>query len=285
MSSDVVEKIGSSVVQHGQKNDRVYLMKLDTADLPEILPNISNLAVEHNYSKAFVKIPSCAKQLFEENGYRVEAQVPDLFQAADAGHDSEDGLFMARYYADERKVDSAAELVQQVIAVAGQKAAAPKKVALHDTCALQLARPEHCDDMAELYRKTFATYPFPIHDPEYLSATMATNVLYAGIWADSKLLALASAEIDHHNGNAELTDFATDPRWRGHGFASALLQHLETELLPLQIKTGYTIARAPSYGMNICFAQNGYQFGGTLVNNTQISGGLESMNVWHKPLA
>jgi hypothetical protein len=36
--------------------------------------------------------------------------------------------------------------------------------------------------------------------------------------------------------------------------------------------------------MNFVFAGAGYAFGGTLVNNTGISGRLESMNVWYRPL-
>ncbi len=50
------------------------------------------------------------------------------------------------------------------------------------------------------------------------------------------------------------------------------------------IRTAYTIARAVSYGMNITFARCGYQYGGRLVNNTDIAGSLESMNVWYKTL-
>ena len=50
------------------------------------------------------------------------------------------------------------------------------------------------------------------------------------------------------------------------------------------MRTAYTIARAVSPGMNITFARLGYQFSGTLINNTQISGAIESMNIWHKPL-
>ncbi|MEZ4485255.1 MAG: hypothetical protein R2864_11955 [Syntrophotaleaceae bacterium] len=34
--------------------------------------------------------------------------------------------------------------------------------------------------------------------------------------------------------------------------------------------------------MNITFAKHGYSYGGTLTNNTQISGDLESMVVWYK---
>ena len=181
-------------------------------------------------------------------------------------------------------MDPDAELIRKVLDASYIRAEQHHEVRLPEDCLCRLSSPAHCPQMAELYRQTFASYPFPIHDPEYLAKTMAKNVLYAGIWKGKQLLALASAEIDHQNSNAELTDFATDPDWRGHGLANLLLQHLEEELRLFEIKTSYTIARATSYGMNICFAQNGYQFDGTLVKNTQIGGCLESMNVWHKSL-
>jgi hypothetical protein len=47
----------------------------------------------------------------------------------------------------------------------------------------------------------------------------------------------------------------------------------------------FTIARARSTGMNVTFAKNGYSFAGTLINNTNISGRIESMNVWYKRAA
>jgi len=34
--------------------------------------------------------------------------------------------------------------------------------------------------------------------------------------------------------------------------------------------------------MNITFSRMGYRYSGTLLNNTNISGRLESMNVWYK---
>jgi hypothetical protein len=45
------------------------------------------------------------------------------------------------------------------------------------------------------------------------------------------------------------------------------------------------IARAPSFGMNITFARMGYSFAGRLINNTNIGGQFEDMNVWHKNLS
>jgi hypothetical protein len=34
--------------------------------------------------------------------------------------------------------------------------------------------------------------------------------------------------------------------------------------------------------MNITFAKRGYNFGGRLINNTNICGGTETMNIWYK---
>lgn len=278
MKSDLIEEFGRSIVQHGPENDRIYLMKLNQSDVPEIITKIDSLAALHNYSKSFIKIPSSLQDFFIAAGYLIEARVPGLFKG------EEDGLFMARYYHDERRIDHDAELVKKVLETADQKAESFHAVHLPDGCVCRLANPDNCYQMSKLYLQTFASYPFPIDNPEYLATTMVENVRYAGIWKGDQLLALASAEVDFLNSNAELTDFATHPDWRGHGLANLLLHFLENELHLLGIKTGYTIARATSYGMNICFAQNGYHFAGTLIKNTQIAGSLESMNVWYKPI-
>lgn len=81
-----------------------------------------------------------------------------------------------------------------------------------------------------------------------------------------------------------MTDFATLPDWRGHGLAAPLLFHMENEIGKKGIKTAYTIARSASAGMNITFAKLGYCYAGRLKNNTNISGSIESMNIWYKPI-
>ena len=68
------------------------------------------------------------------------------------------------------------------------------------------------------------------------------------------------------------------------GLATHLLAKMEKAIRRIGIKTAFTIARAYSFGMNITFAKHGYTYAGPLVNNTQISGDLQSMNVWHKRL-
>jgi putative beta-lysine N-acetyltransferase len=278
MNTDQVEIFGQSLIQHGPASDRVYLMKLARTDFPQILGYINGLAMLHGYSKVFIKIPGDAKSPFAEAGYRIEAAIPGFYNGR------EDGLFMARYYHPERLIDQAADRVQAVLEAAREKATASAPTTTWEDLDCRLATAADCEQMAELYRQVFASYPFPIHDPAYLTETMAEKVIYAGIWDGDRLLALASAELDQAGANAEMTDFATHPDCRGRGLANLLLRDLEGLTAEVGIRTWYTIARATSFGMNITFAKNGYEYGGTLVKNTQISGGLESMNVWYKHL-
>ena len=81
-----------------------------------------------------------------------------------------------------------------------------------------------------------------------------------------------------------MTDFATLSECRGNSLGTHLLEHMEQAVKTKSIKTAYTIARAASPGMNITFAKCDYEYGGRLINNTNISGQIESMNIWYKPL-
>jgi putative beta-lysine N-acetyltransferase len=113
---------------------------------------------------------------------------------------------------------------------------------------------------------------------------MRDNVDYFCIESNGLIIALASSEKDVSASNVEMTDFATLPEWRGNGLAVHLLKRMEEEMRKQEIKTAYTIARAASPGMNITFSKLGYSFGGRLKNNTNISGTIESMNIWYKHL-
>jgi putative beta-lysine N-acetyltransferase len=276
--SDRIEILGRSRIQHGKFNDRVYLMKLSRTDLPGILPRLDQLAGSRNYSKVFAKVPKSAKNSFSERGYRPEAVIPDFYRG------EEDVIFFGKYLDGDRQREKKPELVQKVLAAAKAKAQTGAIPQLPEPFRLKRAEQRDAPAMAEVYRQVFATYPFPIHDPAYLKRTMEENVAYVGLWHGEQLVALSSAEMDLAGQNAEMTDFATLPDYRGQGLATFLLAEMEADLPTLGIRTAYTIARAYSYGMNITFARNGYTFSGTLTNNTNIFGGLESMNVWYKPL-
>lgn len=274
--NDLIVKLGNSLLQHGKFNDRVYLMKLAREDYPQILGDLENLALQHGYTKIFAKVPAFAKGEFIEKGYREEALIPRL------NNGKEDVYFLGKYFSKEREKDILAGETKQVLNTVKQKAGFAEPAGLPRGMTGKICDKSDIFAMAQVYQTVFETYPFPIQDPQYLAKTMDENVIYFGLSCEGKLAALASTEMDLQSQSVEMTDFATLPAYRGKALAAFLLQWMEAEMTKKEIKVAYTIARAVSCGMNITFARGGYRFSGTLINNTNISGNLENMNVWYK---
>ena len=267
-----------SLVQSGPNSDRLYLMKPGRADNDALAAELVETAREEGRTKIFAKVPELRGLPFVDVGYVEEARVPAFY------HGQHDAIFFAYYLDDARAAEADAPRLDAILDTAVQEPVDPLPAPLEPRFAIRPCVPADAEAMSWLYRKVFASYPFPIHDPAYLAATMAEHVAYYAVEADDRIVALSSAEMDLADANAEMTDFATHPDWRGRGFARRLLARMERDMKARGIKTAYTIARAASPGMNITFGRAGYAFSGRLKNNTQIAGDLESMNVWHKPL-
>jgi putative beta-lysine N-acetyltransferase len=288
--SDVIARIGNSTVQHGKHNNRLYLMTLSNKDFPNIIDKLDMMASENGYSKIFAKIPSFARDRFTENGYRIEASIPRF-------RDGQEKIyFMCKYFDRSRMIDDKLEDINKILDVSRSK----ENILENNAIKFDLPRGfkyEICDEshvsqMANLYGKVFATYPFSIDDPEYIRKTMNENFIYFSIKKNDNIVALSSSEMDTNLQNVEMTDFATLPEYQGKGFALYLLYKMENEMRKRNMQVAYTISRSMSYGINILFAKMGYKYGGTLTNNTNISvikdihslNNFESMNIWYTRL-
>ena len=279
--TDAIIHLGDSVVQHGRHNDRVYLMSLSSSDFDPIhlvLEAMESLASENSYSKIFCKIPSFLKGDFLSGGYVEEAHIPGFFGG------SEEASFMCRYFSQSRMHDESSGENCKVLELALERQDNKKEARLPGNSGCGICTPADVGEMAGVFREVFPTYPFPVFDPEYLLQTMSEGFVYFCIRTEGRIVALSSCEMDTENMTVEMTDFATLPAYRGRGYSHFLLNEMEREMLRRDMRVAYTIARARSYGMNIVFSSNSYRYAGTLVNNTNISGGFESMNVWHKKL-
>jgi putative beta-lysine N-acetyltransferase len=276
--ADCIETLGNSIFQHGRENDRVYLMKLAPEDSAEVLLRIEELAEQEGYGKIFAKVPKSAREDFLAAGYREEATIPGFYSGR------EDVAFMGKYLDPARADEQEPALVDEVLEKSRAKAAVNAAPPLSDQYALRALDKDDAEAMAGVFSEVFATYPFPIHDPAYLRQTMDENIRYFGVFDGERLIAISSAETYPADRNAEMTDFATLPECRGAGLALNLLEKMEEEMGAEDYRTLYTIARAYSFGMNITFAKQGYEYSGTLTHNTNISGRLESMNIWYKSL-
>ncbi len=276
---DRIDRLGSTVFQHGPYNDRVYVMRTDPADLEELLPYLENLAGRRRYGKVIAKVPTGCREAFLDWGAREEASLPGY-------HGDQDAHFVARYFDPGRAEERKPEVVAENLAIARAKAAeAPSSQGDGWDHEVAEAGPGDAEEMGNVYQQVFPTYPFPIFDPAYLRQAMQNDVAFFQLRKDGHIGALASAEMDLAAGAVEMTDFATLPELRGQGAAQSLLQAMEAAMRERGLRLGFTIARAFSTGMNVTFAKCGYQYGGTLVNNTNIAGRIESMNIWSRPLA
>lgn len=281
MSSDAVELFRDCLIQHGPLNDRIYLMQAPAA-IPEALPGeLVALARERGYSKIFARVPFGSVESFRSEGFVMEACVPCFYPGGEAAAFL--GHYLRAHRAREKNRKEIERILESVLSLTPQESLPPLPARFQ----LRRCRDEDIPGLADLYRRVFASYPFPIQDSAYLSANLGEKADYfiAGAADGSGPVAASSAERVKGADAVEMTDFATLPSWRGHGFARHLLKKMEETVRKARVKTAFTIARALSPGMNAVFARAGYSFAGRLKNNTQIAGRLESMNVWHKSLS
>lgn len=265
-----------SLLQHGKSNNRVYLMKLKKSDLPDILFQLNDLARINGYTKIFCKVPSWAAPLFTANGFILEAQIPRFYQG------QHDVFFMSKFLDSDRIMDIETDQLEKLYGILADMPPVHKQKGRSHVSGVTRLGEEHADEVAGLYRSVFQSYPFPVFNPEYIRETIQQHIQYYGIAQEGKLIALASAETDLEEGNAEMTDFAVLPAFRGRHLSVDLLSAMEKHMKKEGITTLYTIARLNSLPMNRTFLSLSYRYAGTLIKNTHISGRIESMNVFYK---
>ncbi len=277
MSDSILKTKGNAVLRHGTTSDRVYIMKFGRESPGQVVREALKLAEIKGYGKIFAKVPDAAESVFRRAGFITEARIPSFMEDGSGMH------FMGLFIDKARRKDASAGKVEAVLNACRQVRPSDKARVIPSGFRLKLAGLADARGLANLYRRVFASYPFPIHDPDYIRSTMHNHVLYNLAIGDAGLMAACSAECHPDEGYAEMTDFATLPESRGAGLATVLLGRAEgAAASTYRLRVWMTIARGVSTGMNMVFRRHGYHFCGTLVNNTGIAGAIESMNVWYK---
>jgi beta-lysine N6-acetyltransferase len=276
--TDKIEWLKHSLIQHGKECNRIYLMKLAPQDQHHVIEPLERLAAENGYTKIIAKIPQTYVKPFEKSGYQHELSIPKFYNGRI------DAVFMAKYFREERKAVKRLSEIQKVLAEAIRQSQKQSVAATRKPTAVELAGPEDAQMAAYIYKKVFKSYPFPIHDAAYIKKTMKSHIRYFIIRDGRRVVAMSSAEMDKKGQNAEMSDFATLSTHRRKGYANALLDEMEVRMRKEGMLTVYAMARALSQGMNVTFAKKNYSFAGSLANNSNINGRLETMNVWYKHL-
>lgn len=258
-------------------NRRLKVLDFD-GDLPGICRRLDYLARRNGFDKIFVKARSAQWQAFLAHGYMLEGVIRHYFSG-------EDAFVVSRFLSPERI--SSPSLIEEsdLIQALMEGPRTTKVAALPAGYTLALATEADIPGIAILYSHVFESYPSPLTMPDFLQSTMRRDVVYAVVKdPNGTIVSAASADIDKIHGNAEMTDCATFPAERGKRLMALLLQRLEAELVDLGLTCAYTMARATAPAMNKVFYNLEYEYCGRLINNCDISGGFEDINIWSKRL-
>ena len=280
MMFDKIETISKSVVQHGPNNDRAYLKEIHPEEnVEKLIEQLDVLAIMKRYGKIFAVIPEHLMDPFLENDYKLEATVPGFYNG------NESGCFLGKYFNVRRGylTKKQEKLIKEVKEFSLQ-AQDESEFILPKDCELAILSEKDIPEIVKVYKQVFKFYPFPIFKESYLLKSMRGNAQYFGVYCNDKLVAVSATETDLDSGNAEMTDFATLPGYRGQNLSYFLLERMLQSMRQEGVKTTFTIARSLSYGMNKTFSRLGFELGGTLIKNTLIGKSIESMNVWYKHL-
>jgi putative beta-lysine N-acetyltransferase len=259
-------------------NRRLKVIDYEATDYRAMADRLAWLATENEYDKIFLKAHAHDWQKFLGLGYMLEGILKYFYRG-------ENAYVLSRFGSIDRVTSPHLIEESNLIETLLKDGEPDPPPPLPDGYSLVAATDEHIPALVTLYREVFATYPSPLTHPDYIQQTMRRHVAYRAVMDPSgTLVSAASAEIDDKHSNAELTDCATFKTQRGKGLMYALLTALEDDLRKRGIMTGYTLARARSVGMNRVFYRLGYEYSGRLLNNCDIYGEFEDMNIWVKRL-
>ena len=255
-------------------NQRVKIINF-TGRAEDMLEALFEYVKTKDIDKVFFISPYNNLENFLSLGFLKEATIDGFFRG-DAGY------YLSKYLSGNRMESESVLKEDEIILVSLDNTNKLPDQALEDGFTIRDAVSADAEEMANLYQTVFKSYPTPMNDPSYIIKSMGKGTYYKIIIYKDNIIGAASADLDKDNLNAEITDCATLPEYRGRGIMTILISELEKLLASKEIITSYTIARAISLGMNIVFAKLGYNYTGRLINNCHIGGQFEDMNVWVK---
>lgn len=261
-----------------QYNQRLRVLNYRAEDVGPLVMALRRLADANGFDKIIVMASHDDWQGFLRFGYVLEA-VLEYY------HGGEDAFIVSKFRSQERLYSP--NLMDETLVIeritADGAVAAPRKE-VPEGYSIRLARRDDIFSLLGLYAEIFDSYPSPLKHASYLEHIFQKESLFAVCIHDGSVVAAASAELMPNQRAAELTDCATRNEARGKGLMSHLLLRLEEELCRRDYVCAYTMARARSYGMNSVFHNLGYEYTGRLINNCDIYGAYEDMNIWVKDL-
>lgn len=273
LNSNYFTKIGLVKVYVDYVNSSLKIVNFNSIST-QTLRRIIYFASKQHLGKV---ICNCGIEYFENfvmAGFTLEGKIDSYFKGKDA-------FCMSYFISKNRKLSKSCAKEEFYLKQCSEK----NDTFLfdgHSKYCIRDAKESDIKGIIELFYNVFSMYPSPMYDEECIKQTMKEKILYKVALDKDRIISVASADMDSNNLNAEITNCATYPQYRGKGILSNIIYSLESELKKREFITLYSISRATNPGINYAFSKNGYKYRGRLINNCNICGAFEDMNIWTK---
>lgn len=263
-------------------NKRIIVLEYEGPNISKVSKKIDYLATANEFDKVFIKAKKEDWEKFISYGYHLEGIFKYFYNGKNA-------YSMSKFFSKQRRwsehIEEENKIIDKIMKQDLSKVT-DKSATLDKNFIIRTATSSDIDELATFYQEVFKTYPTPLNKPKYIAKLIEQQkALFKVFFYKDKLISAASADMELKYKNAEVTDCATNSAYRGKGLMSILIKELEKEIKNKHgVNYAYTLARAKSFGINNVFYRLGYEYNGRLINNCDIMGDYEDMNLWTKKL-
>lgn len=256
-------------------NKRLKLLEYD-GEFGKLHDRLLQVCEKYRLGKVIGMVKKESAEGLVDCGYTVEGRIDAFFEGVT-------GYCVSYFFDKDRAVSKNAEAADLILKKAQE--IQDRYVPGSGSYDIRTASEKDTESLSRLFGEVFKTYPTPMNDPAYIEKVMKEHVLFKAAYVDGKLASAASADMNRQWLNAEITDCATYKAYRGKGLLSELVYHLEQELKSRSFTASFSLSRALSTGINMVLGKHGYNYTGRLINNCNIMGSFEDMNIWVKKLS
>ena len=238
------------------------------AELSKFVPFIKQYADKKGLKKLSVKVSDSQALYFFQHGFQVEASILAYYGMQDA-------IFVVCYMDDELPDTNTEQHTILEQALSGHAARA-------DTHQVQNVTISNAGMAAKVKIEDADKLVYPGREVLTGSNSLESTKFFAQI--GNKTVATAHAQFNKTDKAVEFSDFTVNTEYDANVLIAALLADMEAFYLSKKCLTAFTIVSANSLEINTICAENHYEFGGTLKNESVIENSLVSLNTWFKRL-
>ncbi|MEW6989938.1 hypothetical protein AADZ91_04535 [Colwelliaceae bacterium 6441] len=252
-----------------EDNDAKSLAIYDVGnvELSQFVDNVKKYAYRKGVKKISAKVKEAQALYFFQHGFQIEATILAYYGLQDA-------VFVG-YYLDENQQDVTEVTEDKILnKVFSDNNLSVAPLVLNN---VTISRGGSSNRFEDCQQVVYSGRALTNH-----TSKLRITKFFAQI--GDKIVATASAQFNIEDKAVEFSDFTVNVDYNINSLITYLLRDMEAYYSSKGCLTAFTIVSADSLAINRICAENHYEYGGTLKNESIIKGALTNLNTWFKRL-